>query len=41
MKLATRERLLDIATNLFAKHGYNAVSVRMVTQKAKINVSAI
>lgn len=41
MELATRERLLDIATNLFAKHGYNAVSVRMVTQKAKINVSAI
>ena len=37
----TKERLLNIATDLFAKHGYNAVSVRMVTQKAKINVSAI
>jgi TetR/AcrR family transcriptional regulator len=41
METATRSKLIKIATHLFATKGLAAVSVREVTDAAKINVSAI
>lgn len=38
---ATRERLLDTAEELFARHGYEGTSVRDLTQRAECNVAAI
>ena len=38
---ATRERLLDVAERLFARHGLDAVSVRDITQAAGANLGAI
>lgn len=37
----TRERILDTAEKLFAKHGFDSVSVRMITTKAKVNQASI
>ena len=38
---ATRDKLIDAAENLFAKHGYHAVSVRMIAQNAGVNWSLL
>lgn len=35
------ERLLDVASDLFARYGYDAVSVRDITSKAKANLGAV
>lgn len=37
----TRERLLDVAEELFAKSGFAAVSVREITAAASCNVAAV
>lgn len=37
----TRELLLETATELFAEHGYDAVSTRMIAEKAKVNLGGI
>ena len=37
----TRERILDVAERLFARHGLDAVSVRDITHAAKANLGAI
>jgi TetR/AcrR family transcriptional regulator, regulator of cefoperazone and chloramphenicol sensitivity len=36
-----RERLLAVASDLFARNGYDAVSVRDITSRAKANLGAI
>lgn len=41
IKTTTQENLIEIATQLFATKGFAAVSVRELTDLAKINVSAI
>lgn len=38
---AAKRRLLDASEQLFAAHGFDAVSVRDVTQLAKANVAAV
>lgn len=38
---ATRERLLEVAERLFARHGLDAVSVRDITRAANANLGAI
>ena len=35
-----QERLLDAAESLFAEHGYNGVSLRMITGSAGVNIAA-
>jgi AcrR family transcriptional regulator len=35
-----QERLLDAAESLFADHGYNGVSLRMITASAGVNIAA-
>lgn len=37
----TRERLLDVAENLFAEHGYDTVSVRAINSAAGMNPAAV
>jgi AcrR family transcriptional regulator len=37
----TRQRLLDAAGPIFAEKGYNAASVRDITDRAGVNVSAV
>jgi len=37
----TRERLLDVATRLFAESGYKRVTVRAICHDAKANVAAV
>jgi AcrR family transcriptional regulator len=37
----TRERLISVATQLFAEHGFSKVTVRDICQKARANVAAI
>lgn len=41
MKTNTQLKLIEIATPLFATKGFTAVSIREVTDAAKINISAI
>lgn len=41
MKIDTKTKLIEIATQFFAKKGYSAVSIREVTEAAQVNVSAI
>ena len=38
---ATSERILDIAERLLAEHGVTGTSVRMITDKANVNVAAV
>ncbi len=38
---ATKDRLLDTAEQLFARHGFEATSVRMITSGAEANQAAI
>lgn len=37
----TREKLIQIAGALFAKHGYSGVSTRMIADAAKVNLGGI
>jgi AcrR family transcriptional regulator len=39
--LDTRELLLDAACQLFAEHGFNKVTTRMIAQKANVNLGSI
>lgn len=39
--LATRDFIIEVATDLFGQHGYQGVSVRQLTLAAKVNLSAI
>jgi len=39
--LATRDFIIEVATDLFGQHGYQAVTVRQLTLAAKVNLSAI
>lgn len=38
---AVPDRLLDVATDLFARNGFDGVSVRDITSKAKANLGAV
>jgi AcrR family transcriptional regulator len=38
---SARERLLDAATQLFAAHGYEAISVRSIVERAGTNLNGI
>lgn len=37
----TKERLIEVALELFAVHGYEGVSTRQIVDKAEVNISAI
>ncbi|MFN6018484.1 MAG: TetR family transcriptional regulator, partial [Verrucomicrobiota bacterium] len=37
----TKRRMLEVAAALLAEHGFEVVSVRDVTQAAKVNVAAV
>lgn len=39
--MPAQERIRIVAQRLFAKHGYEAVPVRMITEKAGVNIAAI
>jgi AcrR family transcriptional regulator len=39
--IETRKRILDVAQKMFALHGYEAVSLRKIISKARVNVAAI
>ena len=39
--LATRDFIIEVATDLFGQHGYQGVTVRQLTLAAKVNLSAI
>jgi AcrR family transcriptional regulator len=38
---SARDRLLDVAEELFAQHGFNATSTRMVATVAKVNLGSL
>jgi TetR/AcrR family transcriptional regulator, regulator of cefoperazone and chloramphenicol sensitivity len=38
---ATRDRLLDVATGLFAENGFKRVTVRQIAESARANVAAV
>jgi len=38
---ATRDFIIEVATDLFGQHGYQGVTVRQLTLAAKVNLSAI
>lgn len=40
-ELNTRDKIMDVAHELFAKNGFDAVSVRDISNKAEVNISAI
>lgn len=40
-KMEIRCKLLEAATSLFALHGFNATSIRMICKVAKVNVEAV
>lgn len=39
--LATKDRILDAAEILFAQHGFDAASMRMISSAAEVNLAAI
>jgi len=36
-----KERLLEAATDVFGRHGYEAATTRMIAKEAKVNIAAI
>lgn len=38
---ATKERILDAAESLFMEHGFEATSLRLITQAAGVNLAAV
>jgi AcrR family transcriptional regulator len=40
-KLDTKERILDAAERLFAQHGFDATSLRMITAAAGVNLASV
>jgi AcrR family transcriptional regulator len=38
---ATKDRILDAAELLFARHGFDAASIRMIASTARVNLAAI
>jgi AcrR family transcriptional regulator len=38
---ATRQRVFDVATELFAEHGFKRVTVRRIAEEARANVAAV
>lgn len=38
---STRERIMDAAQELFVVYGFNATSLRQITQRAKVNLAAV
>ncbi len=41
VKHPTKERILDVAEALFAEHGFEATSLRMITARAEVNLAAV
>ena len=41
MTQATRDRILDVAEDLFAAHGFAATSMRAITNQAGVNLAAV
>ncbi len=39
--IAIKERILDAAEELFARHGYDSASMRQLTARAKVNLAAV
>jgi TetR/AcrR family transcriptional regulator, regulator of cefoperazone and chloramphenicol sensitivity len=39
--IETRQRLLNVAAQLFAEHGFNHVTIREICQEAQTNVAAV
>lgn len=37
----TKEKVVDVACELFAKHGYNGVSIRKIAKEAGVNLAAV
>jgi AcrR family transcriptional regulator len=37
----TKERILDVAEELFMEHGYEATSLRALTSAADVNLAAV
>ncbi|MCC6391972.1 MAG: helix-turn-helix transcriptional regulator, partial [Bryobacterales bacterium] len=37
----TKDRILDAAELLFANHGFDATSLRMITAQASVNLAAV
>lgn len=37
----TRSRILDVAEDLFAEQGFDRVSIRDITKRARVNLAAI
>jgi AcrR family transcriptional regulator len=37
----TRERLIKVATRLFARHGFDGISIRQITTEARANIGAV
>jgi len=37
----TATRILDVAERLFVEHGFEATSLRMITQQAEVNLAAV
>jgi AcrR family transcriptional regulator len=40
-ELGTKEKIMNVAHNLFARRGFDAVSVRDISKEADVNISAI
>src|SRR5512143_118352 len=40
-KAETKDRILDAAERLFAEHGFDATSLRMITAEAGVNLAAV
>src|SRR5512143_3976610 len=40
-KAETKDRILDAAERLFAEHGFDATSLRMITAAAGVNLAAV
>ena len=41
VKDLTHERILNAAEGLFALHGYDGATMRQITEKAAVNLSAV